>query len=437
MADQPETKYARSGDTYIAYQVSGSGPIDIVMVPGFISNVEAAWNNPDFAYLLRRLGAFARLIRFDKRGTGLSDRVASIASLEERMDDVRAVMDAAGSDRAVMIGVSEGGAMSMLFAATYPERVQALVIVGSYAHFLSDVQDRAELEAQVREVEEHWGTGVSLRRFAPARANDPKAVANWAAFERSGGSPSAVISLLRMNAEIDVRHVLPAIRVPTLVAHRREDPRVAFASAERMAALIPNARLVELPGTDHPPHMGDTDPLLDAIEEFLTGSRAAPDPERVLATVMFADIVSSTERARELGDRHWRSLLEDFFVATNDAIRKFRGSQIKTTGDGMLATFDGPARGIQCAAAIRSAAMPYGFELRLGLHTGEIERLGADIGGIAVHLAARVADRADANQILVTRTVRDLVAGSGLRLIDAGAHALKGLEEEVQLYSLA
>lgn len=401
MADDVETKYARSGDVFIAYQVSGSGPLDIVMVPGFISNVETGWSNPQLAYFFRRLGSFARLIRFDKRGTGLSDRMAEIASLEQRLDDVRAVMDAAGSTRAAILGMSEGGAMSMLFATTYPERVQALALFGAYAHFPTHVLGPDELRDQLREIETDWGTGRSLRRFAPSVIDDPQALARWAAFERTGGSPSAVISLLRMNAEIDVRHILPAIRVPTLVAHRRDDTRVKFAAAEEIAGLIPAARLLALVGRDHSYQVGEVDPLLGAIEEFLTGAQSSPDPDRVLKTVMFADIVGSTEKVRTLGDRRWRSLLKDFFVATGDTVRRYMGHQVKTTGDGLLAIFDGPARGVQCAAAIRSLSGAYGFQVRCGLHTGEIELLGDDVGGIAVHIASRVADRAAPNQVLV------------------------------------
>jgi len=437
MSDNVETRYARSGDVYIAYQVSGAGPLDIVLVPGFVSHVEGNWNNPQIAYILRRLGSFARLIRFDKRGTGLSDRVAGIAGLEQRMDDVRAVMDAVGSERAAIIGVSEGGAMSMLFAATYPARVRALVLIGAYAHFSSAVLEPTELERFIVEIEQGWGTGATLHRFAPTLADDPQARARWAAFERAGASPSAVIALMRMNAEIDVRHVLETVRVPTLILHKRADPRVSFAAAEEMAARIPGARLLELQGRDHLFYVGDVDPMLDSIEEFLTGARAAHDIERVLATVMFTDIVGSTALASSLGDRQWRSRLEDFFGLTREAIGRYRGDQVKTTGDGVLATFDGPARGIRCADAIRSEVQQLGLGLRVGLHTGEVERLGTDIGGIAVHVAARVADLAADNQILVTRTVRDLVAGSGLKLVDEGAHALKGLEEPIQVFSVA
>ena len=437
MAEASETRYAKSGDVYIAYQVSGQGAFDLVMVPGFVSNVEAAWQNPQMAHLLRRLGSFSRLIRFDKRGTGMSDRMAEVASLEQRMDDVRAVMDAVGSERAALLGVSEGGPMSLMFAATYPERVRAMVLMATYAHFSSQVLSPAELETFIKEIEQGWGTGITAHRYIPNLAADPAMRARWAAFERSGASPSAVIALQRMNADIDVRHLLSAIRVPTLVMHRRDDTRVKFAAAQQLAADIPGARLIEFPGRDHVFFVGEVDPALDAIEEFLTGSRAGSEVDRVLATVMFADIVGSTERARELGDRRWRLLLEDFFGSARGELQRFRGQEVKSTGDGLLATFDGPARGVRCAEAIRGAVAPLGVELRLGLHTGEIERLGFDIGGISVHIAARVAAMAAGNQILVTRTVRDLVAGSGLRFADQGPHPLKGLDEPVQLYAVA
>lgn len=437
MIEEIPTLYAKSGNVYVAYQVSGAGPIDIVFVPGFVSNVETAWNDPTVAYICRRFGAFARLIRFDKRGTGLSDRVASVASLEERMDDVRAVMDAVGSTRAAIVGVSEGGAMSMLFAATFPDRVQALVLIGTYAHYSSAVLGPEARAQFIQEVESGWGTGVTLRRFAPSLADDPQARTRWAAFERSGASPSAVIALTNMNAEIDVRHVLETIRVPTLVIHRRDDTRVKFAAAEELAARIPGARLCVLPGRDHAYFVGDVDPMIDTVEEFLTGTRGGHDVDRVLATVLFADIVGSTEHARALGDRQWRSRLEDFGSSARLLIARFRGEHVKSTGDGVLATFDGPARGVRCADSLRQETVRLGFEIRCGLHTGEIERLAGDIGGIAVHIASRVADHAGANEVLTTRTVRDLVAGSGLRLVDRGARRLKGLEEDVQLYALA
>jgi pimeloyl-ACP methyl ester carboxylesterase len=350
---QPETHYARSGELHIAYQIVGEGPRDLVFVPGFVSHLDLDWENPARARFIERLASFARVIRFDKRGTGLSDRVGGIPGLEERMDDVRAVMDAAGCSRAAMLGVSEGGPMSLLFAATYPERVEALVLYGTYAHFASAVMDDEETERYVDEIERGWGTGTSMVRFAPSIADNAEARAKWARWERGCASPAAVIALTRMNLQIDVRRVLPSIRVPTLLLHRAGDTRVKASAARELASMIPGAKYVDFPGSDDVLTVGDMDPILIEIEEFLTGSRATIEPDRVLATVLFTDIVGSTEHVRRLGDRGWRELLASYEAASRRELVRFRGREVKALGDGLLATFDGPARAVGGAAARR------------------------------------------------------------------------------------
>jgi class 3 adenylate cyclase len=434
----PETRYAKSGDVRIAYQVVGAGPLDLVFVPGFVSNIDVFWEMPEWAYFLGRLSAFSRLILFDKRGTGLSDRDVGIATLEERMDDVRAVMDATGSGRAALFGVSEGGPMSLLFAATYPQRAQAVVLYGSYArpsHLVSDDEFNKEIEL----IDRLWGTGeYMMARYMPRGFSEEAARRILARFERQSASPSAVMAIRRMNREIDVRHVLPVIRVPTLVMHRVGDSAINVEMGRDLAANIPGARYVELPGTDHVPfsERDITDRMIDEVEEFLTGSRSEPDVDRVLATVMFTDIVESTRRAAELGDRQWRALLDRHDDAVRQQLLRFRGQEVKNLGDGFLATFDGPARAVRCAASISESMRPLGITVRTGLHTGEVELKRDDVAGIAVHIAARVAAEAEAGETVVSSTVRDLVAGSGLRFQDRGIRALKGLPEEVHLYSV-
>ena len=434
---QPDTHYAKSGDVRIAYQVVGSGPFDLVFVPGFISNLDLVWEEPSRARFFSRLASFSRLILFDKRGTGLSDRFSNVASLEERMDDVRAVMDAVGSERAAIFGVSEGGAMSMLFAATYPARTQALVLYGTYGHFPIWVLPPDKFRAFLDVVERDWGTGATARFFAPTRAKDEGFRRDWARFERLGASPTAVLALFRMNNEIDVRHVAPAIRVPTLVIHRTGDSRVNVEAGRYLGSSIPGAKYVELPGSDHVIWTGDTDRIADEVQEFLTGSRSEAEPDRVLATVLFTDIVGSTERASELGDRRWQGLLEQHNQLLRRELNKFHGREVKTLGDGFLATFDGPARAVRCATSMIEVVRPLDIQVRGGVHTGEIEITGDDIAGISVHIAARVAALAKGGQVLVSSTVRDLVAGSNLRFEDWGNHALKGFPEELRLFSVA
>jgi class 3 adenylate cyclase len=433
---QPETRYAKSGDLHIAYQVFGAGSVDLVLVPGFISNVEETWDNPIAARWLERLGRFARVIAFDKRGTGLSDRTGSAPSLDERMDDARAVMDAAHSERAVLLGISEGGSLATLFAASHPDRCVSLILYGAFAKFSGWYPTEEKLAAFYRYVEEKWGTGESVRKYAPSMANDASFKKIWARHERVGATPAAAKALMRMNQEIDISGVLTAIRVPTLVIHRTEDAAVGIEDGRYLAQHIPRARLAEFAGADHLPYIGENaDDIADEIEEFVTGSRPDVEPDRVLATVLLTDIVGSTKRASDLGDRRWRTLLDQHDDLVRQEISRFRGREVKSLGDGLLATFDGPARAVRCATAIAEAVKALGLEVRCGVHTGEIEIKGEDIGGIAVHIAARIAALAEGGQVLVSRTVRDLVAGSNLRLEDRGAYTLKGLSESMPLFA--
>jgi pimeloyl-ACP methyl ester carboxylesterase/plasmid stabilization system protein ParE len=434
-----ETRYAKSGDVHIAYQVSGDGPLDVVLVPGFVSHLESDWDEPRSAHFLERLGSFSRLIRFDKRGTGLSDRPPGLPDLETRMDDVRAVMDAAGSKQAALFGYSEGGPMSLLFAATHPERSSSLVLYGTYAKRQDPDDDypwcptAEERRAYASTVEREWGVESDLGTMAPTA--DEQMVRWWRARARASASPGAARDLILMNSQIDVRPVLPAVRVPTLVLHRRGDRDSQVDESRYIAARIPGARFVELEGEDHVPWI-DSDQVLDEVEEFLTGVRRGPELDRVLATVLFTDIVRSTERAVEVGDRRWRHLLERHHELVRRQLERFRGEEVDTAGDGFLATFDGPARAIRCAQAIRDQARELGLEVRAGVHTGEVERAGRDVRGIAVHIGARVAARAGEGEILASSTVRDLVAGSGIEFTERGRHPLKGLPGEWGLFAV-
>jgi pimeloyl-ACP methyl ester carboxylesterase len=439
----PSTLYTKSGDYNIAYQVVGEGKLDLLYIPGFVSNIELAWEEPLLARFLNRLASFSRLILFDKRGTGLSDRVANHAlpTLEERMEDVIAVLDAAGSRRAALLGHSEGGNLAVLFAATHPDRTVALVTTGIFAARVpSDDYPWAptpeQRERDIVEIERNWGTPGDVEHLAPSAADDPAFARRLATYFRRSASPGAAAALLRMNTRIDVRDVLPAIRVPTLVAHRSEDRDASVEEGRWIASRIPGARFLELPGPDHLPWVGDQDRLLDAVEEFLTGQRGAPEPDRVLATVLFTDIVGSTERAVALGDRGWKDLLEQHHAAVRRQLQAFHGREVDTAGDGFLATFDGPGRGIRAAAAIVEALRGLGIEVRCGLHTGECELIGNGIGGIAVHTAARVAALAGPGEVLVTSTVRDLVAGSGIQFAGRREATLKGVPEPRMLFAV-
>lgn len=439
----PVTRYTKSGDVSIAYQVFGDGPADLVFVPGWMSHLELSWDYPSHARLLRRLSSFSRLITFDKRGTGMSDRVPEkdLPTLEERMDDVRAVMDAAASERAAIFGFSEGGALSILFAATYPERTTALVLYASMANWVRDEENhwaptREEHAEVARRYHEHWGEAVGVSAFAPTMANDDEFRRRWSAFLRMSASPGAAVALLRMNIDTDVRPVLPSIHVPTLVLHRSGDRIIHVDSGRYLADRIAGARFVELPGDDHLPWVGDGDAIVDEIEEFTTGVRHGSEPDRVLATVLFTDIVASTERAAALGDHHWRELLDAHGLDVARQLGRFRGRLVKWLGDGALAVFDGPARAIRCAQAMVEDAGRLGIELRVGLHAGECEVRDDDVGGLAVHIAARVTGQADGSEILVSSTVKDLVAGSGIDFADRGPRDLKGVPGKWRLFSV-
>ena len=428
----PETRYAKSGDVNIAYQVVGDGPTDLVYVPGWVSNVELIWEKPKPTRFLERLASFSRLILFDKRGTGMSDRVsnARLPTLEERMDDVRAVLDAVGSERAALVGHSEGGSMSLLFAATYPERARALVLIGVFARrirtddypWAPSLEERLET---IETVERDWGVGLDITEMAPHE--DPALLEWYSTCLRRSASPGAAAALLRMNSQIDTRHVLPTIQIPTLVIHRTADRDVTVDEGRWIADQIPGARFVELPGDEHLVWAGDQDALLAQIEEFLTGTRSAQQYDRVLSTVLFTDIVGSTERARALGDRAWRDVLDEHHTRVRNVLDQHRGLEVDTAGDGFFASFDGPARGIRAACAIRDGVRQLGLEIRAGLHTGECELLRDKIGGIAVHTGARVAAAAEPGEVLVSSTVKDLVAGSGIVFADRGERELKGL----------
>jgi len=432
------TRYAKNGDVHVAYRIFGSGPRDIVLIPGTISHVELLWEVPVYAHLLRRLTAFARVIVFDKVGQGLSDRTPQL-TLEERISDVRAVMDAAGSERATLYGWSEGGQMSMLFAATYPARTDSLILYGTYASLRHEAWVTEEgFERFLRELSSGWGEGVLPRLYAPS-ARDDKALVQWfAKIERAGASPGSMLALFRANYDHNVREILSAILVPTLVLHRAGDRLVSVVAGRYLAEHIPGARYRELPGNDH--HVLDRptmDILADEIEEFVTGMRQTRDLDRVLATLMFTDVVASTERVVELGDRRWRDLRSELYATLRTELAAFRGREVETAGDGLLATFDGPARAIRCACSIRERVRPLGLQLRTGLHTGECELVGEGVAGIAVHIAARVAAAAAPDEVLVSSTVKDLVAGSQLGFTDRGSHRLKGLPDEWRLFAVA
>lgn len=434
----PLTRYTKSGDVHIAYQVFGGGPVDLVFAPPFVSHVENYWDEPDFARWLHRLGSYARVAMFDKRGTGMSDRINELPGLDQRMDDVRAVMDAVGMDRAALLGISEGGPLTAFFAATHPDRCRALVLYGSFARFASWLPTAEALEAFLAYIDRDWGSGKSLGMFAPSRQSDPAFQNWWGRFERLGASPAAAIALMRMNSQIDITDIVSTIRVPTLVIHRTNDVTINVEGGRFLAEHIPGARYVEVPGTDHIPFVGDNAAeIADLIEEFLTGSKAAVSADRVLATVLFTDIVGSTELAARVGDRRWRDTLDGYYAAARRELTRFRGREIDTAGDGFFAAFDGPARAIRCARATSEAVRELGIEIRVGVHTGECEVIGEKIGGIAVHIGARVAGRANVNEILVSSTVKDLVAGSGIQFEDRGVHVLKGVPGEWRLFAVA
>lgn len=434
-------RYTRSGDLSIAYQVVGDGPRDIVLVPGWISNIEVFWEEPSVARFFERLASFSRLILFDKRGTGLSDRFSGTPNLEERMDDVRAVMDAAGSTKATLLGYSEGGAMSMLFSATYPERVESLVACACFPRQLPTDDypfgRTPDMQEQLyKAIKEGWGGPVGCDVRCPSKVNDERYRQWWARWLRLSATSTVAREIIRLNYDIDVRHLLGSIRVPTLLLHAVGDKSVNVGASRYMAERIPGAKLVELPGEDHMPWLSDTDRIVEEIEHFLTGARSAVEVDRVLATVMFTDIVGSTEKAVTLGDHAWRDLLQAHHAKVRAELARYRGREIDTAGDGFLATFDGPARAVRCARAISEAVKSLGIQIRAGLHTGECEMMGESIGGLAVHIGARIAGLAAAGEVMVSSTVKDLVAGSGLTFEDRGRKQLKGVPGEWATYAV-
>lgn len=443
MSRVPVTRYAKAVDgVHIAYQVFGDGPIDLVLVPGFISHLELAWEFPDAARLNRRLGSFARVLAFDKRGTGLSDRTDALPDLDQRMLDVLAVMDAAGSERAALLGISEGGSMAIVFAATYPHRTSALVLYGAYAKPTSGPDHQfgsapEEFEATGEYLEGRWGTGVGLAAWAPSLAQDREARQWWARMQRLSASPGAARRLIASYTNIDARPALGLVQAPTLVLHRTDDHMIPVELGREIAEGVKGARMVEFPGMDHLLPTGNVDLIVDEIAEFLTGVKPAAEPDRVLATVLFTDIVRSTEQMSEVGDRRWRDVLDAHDRLVQRQVQRHGGRLVKSLGDGVLALFDGPTRAVRCARGITDESRRLGIEVRAGLHTGEIVERDGDVAGIAVHLAQRVSAVAGANEVLVSRTLVDLVAGSGLSFDDRGDHELKGVDGTWRLYTVA
>ncbi len=439
-----ETLYALSGNVHIAYQVVGDGPVDLIFVPGWVSHVERAWESQDNARFLKRLSSFSRLIMFDKRGTGLSDRVPinQLPTLEERMDDLRAVMEAAGSNRAAVFGFSEGANLCALFAATYPEKTHSLIMFGSFAKRLwsPDHPWGPTMEERQKEYEliaREWGKMMDVAHYAPSKVGDETFLRDLVDYFRNAASPGAAVALLKMNTEIDIRNILPTINVPTLVIHRTGDIDAMVEGARWMAAQIPGATFVELPGSDHLIWAGDQKAILDEVQEFLTGERPVPLANRFLATILFTDLVASTQSVHELGDNAWNRILDRHNSLCQKTIRRYRGRLVKTTGDGIHATFDGPGRAVVCAKEISDVVyQELGMSVRAGLHTGEIELQGEETIGVAVHLAARVAALAGPHEVFVSRTVRDLVSGSGIEFEDQGVFELKGFPEKWQLFKV-
>lgn len=440
MREMPTIRYARSGHVNIAYQITGDGnPIDMVLAPGTTSHLALAWQTPGGTTQIERFSRFCRLLRFDKRGTGMSDRVTDAATLEERADDIRAVMDAAGSERAAILGASEGGSMACVFAALHPERVRSLIVWGCQARFVRDAdypwaEDPAEYARKIDALERDWPSENYVRTWGAGLGDAPQEVVEQflSRFQLSA-SPSAVVALERMNGALDIRDVLPSIHVPTLVMARDGDPIIQPDAVRDLAARIPGARLELFPGRTHfmaAPWAGiDGEPVWSAIEEFVTGSRPAPSVDRFLTTILFLDLVRSTERAASLGDRAWRDLLDAHYRILREELNRAGGVEVDTAGDGLLATFDGPARAVRFAFAVIRSAKELGLEMRAGIHCGEVERAGTAIRGIAVHIASRTAAAAGANEVLVSTTIRDLTAGSGLRFVDRGLYELKGIPE--------
>lgn len=439
----PKTRYARNGDVNIAYQVLGDGPIDLVLASGFVSHLDMVWGDPFYVAFVRRLASFSRLITFDKRGTGLSDPVVGVPPLEQRMEDVHAVLDAVESERASLLGISEGGPMSILFAATYPERTEALILYGTFAKGRPDAEQEGALAATnlprvLDAIMNRWGDGSSLDLFMPsmsARGDRERELRGL--YERASASPSLAAAVLQAVLDIDVTEILPSVHVPTLVIHRTGDV-IPVSGGRFIAQRIPGAKLAELPGDDHVPWITDPDSVLDEIEAFLTGTRHAKSVDRILATVLFTDIVESTKTAASLGDDRWRQVLEAHDRLVREQLRAYGGREVKHTGDGFFVTFDGPAKAVRCACAIRDGiSQSLGINVRIGVHTGECEAVGEDLAGLAVHIGARIGALAQPNEVLVSSTVRDLVVGSEIEFIDRGVHRLKGAPGEWRVLSVA
>jgi pimeloyl-ACP methyl ester carboxylesterase len=437
----PETKYAKSGDINIAYQVVGNGPVDLVLVPGWISNIDVFWEEPSVVRFLNKLASFSRLILFDKRGTGLSDRVTDSPMLEERMDDVRAVLDAVGSQRATLLGYSEAGTMVALFAATYPERTNSIVMIGSFARRIKshDYPWGVEVEKykeSIEHMEKNWGGPIGLDQRVPSKKNDEQFKKWWGKFLRMGASPRTAAAITKMNIEIDVRDILPSISVPALIIHAEGDKLITLPNGEYLAKHIPNARLVVVKTEDHLPFIERSTDISEEVEEFVTGIKTERNVERVLSTLMFTDIIDSTKKAQKLGDQKWSDLLDTHDSIIRHELSVHRGREVDTAGDSFFASFDGPARSLLCAQAINESIKEIGLSVRVGIHIGECELRGDHLAGIAVHIAARISALAGPNQILVSRTVKDLVAGSGIGFKDFGTHTLKGVSDEWSLFEV-
>jgi pimeloyl-ACP methyl ester carboxylesterase/DNA-binding CsgD family transcriptional regulator len=434
----PETRYANSGGVRIAYQVAGHGPVDLVFVPGFISNLALNWDDSGYARLLRRLSAFSRVVQFDKRGTGLSDRVdpRALPDLAARMDDIRAVMDATGSGRAVLLGASEGAALAIAFAAAHPARTRALVLYGGYAHFPTSVMGREALDDFVGALESGWGNGASLARLAPSRAKDARVLAWWSRFERLSASPTAAVALIRMNAQIDVRGMLESVQAPTLVLHRRADVWAKFSGCRQLADKIAGARLVALPERDHPIWIGEIDRVADEIEEFVTGARPVPSQHRILATILVGRLVAPEQVARRLGDGHWRDRLERFRQAAAEAVARFGGELSGGGAEEICARFDGPARAVECATALRATAVTLELKFAAGVHAGEVEIYDGTLSGYALHVTERISGYANAGQVVVSGVVNELVSGSGLRFVEDPVPKMAGDDGRLRLFSL-
>ena len=438
----PETRYAKSGDVLIAYQVTGDSPVTMVLAPGTVSHLDMDWEFPLRADFFRRLSSMFRLIRFDKRGTGLSDRPTAMATLEQRADDIRAVMDAVGVDAAVIFGASEGASMASMFAATYPERTRALLTWGGMARWIATEDhpwgmSREETARMIRDVQDNWPSEWYIRGPGAGAGPDADAafVQSLTRYMRAAASPSAAAAYERMNSEIDIRPILGAIKVPTLVMNRTGDPVAVCEAARDMARRIPGARFVEFPGNTHSMMAVAPEKVLAEIQAFVTGVRTVEVDDRVLATVLFVDVADSTKALSTLGDSGWKTRLEDYYRVVRSEIARYRGRETNTAGDGIMASFDGPGRAIRCALAIAAAVRPHGLEVRAGLHTGEVELMGDNIGGIAVHIASRIQSEAAAGEVMVSSTVRDLVAGSGIAFEARGVRQLKGVQGEWALFA--